>query len=179
MKSPMVIQRLADRELAFCSWANRACTYRLMRELFAAVSVLGNGRFWYGLMITLPFVYGRTGWYVAVEMAVTGLVGLLVYKLIKNSTHRLRPFMRDDHITAGASALDQYSFPSGHTLHAVSFTLVCLAHLPELAPLLLPLTVLIAISRVVLGLHFPSDVALGALIGAVLAWTVPPLLYLG
>jgi undecaprenyl-diphosphatase len=54
----------------------------------------------------------------------------------------------------------------------VAFSLVIIAHFPAFALVLVPLTLLIAASRIVLGLHFPTDVALGAAIGAVLAKTV-------
>jgi len=64
--------------------------------------------------------------------------------------------------------LDEFSFPSGHTLHAVSFTIVALTWFPALAPLLVPFTVLVAASRVVLGLHYPSDVLAATAIGGVL-----------
>jgi undecaprenyl-diphosphatase len=53
--------------------------------------------------------------------------------------------------------LDEFSFPPD-TLHAVSFTIVALAYYPWLAPLLVPFTLGVALSRVVLGLHYPSDV---------------------
>ncbi|HEV7631790.1 MAG TPA: phosphatase PAP2 family protein, partial [Steroidobacteraceae bacterium] len=66
----------------------------------------------------------------------------------------------------GAVPLDRFSFPSGHTLHAVSFTLIASMAFPLLALLLVPLALLIALSRVVLGLHYPSDVLAGALLGA-------------
>jgi undecaprenyl-diphosphatase len=73
--------------------------------------------------------------------------------------------------------LDEFSFPSGHTLHAVSFTLVALAYFPVLAPVLVPFTVLVALSRVVLGLHYPSDVLAATVIGCGLAglsiWIAP------
>ena len=54
-------------------------------------------------------------------------------------------------------------------MHAVSFSLVALAWFPQLQALLVPLTVLIALSRVVLGLHYPSDVIVASLIGLGLA----------
>ena len=72
-------------------------------------------------------------------------------------------------ISQAAAPLDRYSFPSGHTLHAVSFAWQACAHFPELSWVLLPLTALIAGSRVVLGLHYPTDVLAGAIIGAALA----------
>ncbi len=67
--------------------------------------------------------------------------------------------------------MDEYCFPSGHTLHAVNFSLVALAWYPQLLLLLLPLTALIAASRVVLGLHYPSDVVVASLLGFILAKT--------
>jgi undecaprenyl-diphosphatase len=62
--------------------------------------------------------------------------------------------------------LDEFSFPSGHTLHAVAFSVVALAYFPALAVVLTPFIVLTAISRIALGLHYPSDVFAGAAIGA-------------
>jgi undecaprenyl-diphosphatase len=65
--------------------------------------------------------------------------------------------------------LDHFSFPSGHTLHAMAFSLVALFYYPHLAWLLLPFTLLVALSRVVLGLHYPSDVMAGAALGVLIA----------
>src|SRR5690606_27432241 len=87
------------------------------------------------------------------------------------------------HIRAWVAPLDEFSFPSGHTLHAVAFSLVAVAHVPLLAWLLLPFTACVAVSRVVLGLHYPSDVLAATVIGSALAglslWVVSPWLPLG
>jgi len=72
-------------------------------------------------------------------------------------------------VQQGAAPLDAFSFPSGHTLHAVAFTLVALSYFPALAPVLVPFALLTAASRVVLGLHYPSDVLAGAALGAGIA----------
>ncbi|MGE8234173.1 MAG: phosphatase PAP2 family protein, partial [Stenotrophomonas sp.] len=93
---------------------------------------------------------------------------LTLYKLLKRWTRRPRPFAADLRIRAWVAPLDEYSFPSGHTLHAVSFTVVALAYYPWLAPLLLPFTLGVALSRVVLGLHYPSDVLAATAIGVLL-----------
>jgi undecaprenyl-diphosphatase len=65
--------------------------------------------------------------------------------------------------------LDEFSFPSGHTLHAVVFSTVVTAYYPPLGWLVWPFTALVAASRLVLGLHYVSDVLAGALIGASIA----------
>lgn len=163
------LDRLEDAEVRLCLRVNRSCRHRLVLWPFAAVSRLGDGMFRYGLMLALPFWYGSAGISVALQLAAVGLAGLALYRMLKERLVRERPCHLHPHIRAGARALDRYSFPSGHTLHAVSFTLVATSSFPELAWLLVPFTVLVAMSRVVLGLHYPSDVAAGALLGALLA----------
>jgi undecaprenyl-diphosphatase len=99
-------------------------------------------------------------------MLSSGAAGLALYKLLKHTFVRERPFIRYAGISLAGAPLDRYSFPSGHTLHAVAFTWQGCAAFPELGILLVPLACAIAASRVVLGLHYPTDVLAGALIGA-------------
>jgi undecaprenyl-diphosphatase len=137
-----------------------------LRFLFRLVSRLGNGVFWYGLMLGLALIQGRAGLETGLRMLAAGAMGLVVYKLLKSGTARPRPYQALGGIRLGVAPLDAFSFPSGHTLHAVAFTLVAVSYFPVLAPALVPFTLLIALSRVVLGLHYPSDVLAGAAIGA-------------
>jgi undecaprenyl-diphosphatase len=107
-------------------------------------------------------------------MLATGAVALALYRWLKRWTRRPRPFRCCDGVVAHVPPLDEFSFPSGHTLHAVSFSIVALAYFPALAPLLFTLCALIAASRVVLGLHYPSDVlaavAIGSALGGISLW---------
>ena len=157
-------------EYAWCLRLNRGCQQqRIVRDVFAAVSKLGNGVFWYALIFLLPAVYGGQAVFPSVRMAVVGVTGVLLYKYLKSRLVRERPYISLAGIVPGTPALDRYSFPSGHTLHAVSFTILATASFPQLAWLLVPFATLVAASRVVLGLHYPTDVAAGAIIGTVLA----------
>ncbi|KRG82101.1 phosphoesterase [Stenotrophomonas daejeonensis] len=149
---------LLARETRWCRQANRYCRRRGIRTLFAVLSRLGDGVFWYLLMGALVLADGMDGLRASAHMAATGVVALTLYKVLKRWTRRPRPFAADLRIRAWVAPLDEYSFPSGHTLHAVSFTVVALAYYPWLAPLLLPFSAGVALSRVVLGLHYPSDV---------------------
>jgi len=154
-------------DMKLCGFFNRACHYNMVQQFFAVISRLGNGIFWYLLMIYLLIVYGWPATVVVTQMLISALVGLLIYKVIKNNTERLRPYMVSDSIKLGTKPLDQFSFPSGHTLHAISFSLIVCFYYPGFTMFLLPVTILVAASRVILGLHYPSDVLMGALIGLI------------
>lgn len=165
-----IFRRVDAFEYAWCLRLNRGCQQRrLVRDVFVAVSRLGDGVFWYALIFLLPAVYGSSAAWPSVRMAVVGIAGVVLYKYLKSRLVRERPYISLAGIVPGTPALDRYSFPSGHTLHAVSFTVLAVSSFPELAWLLVPFASLVAASRVVLGLHYPSDVVAGAILGASLA----------
>jgi undecaprenyl-diphosphatase len=168
-RAQTIMARFDAAEYRLCRHLNRGAARRSLRWVFRAASRLGDGMVWYLLIALLPLVYGSVGARLSLTMAVTGLVGLLLYKWLKTALVRERPFIRHPGITLAMTPLDRYSFPSGHTLHAVSFTWLAVAHFPELGWVLIPLAALIAASRVVLGLHYPTDVLAGGAIGAALA----------
>jgi len=141
-----------------CIAANRWGARRAVGLFFGAISRLGDGLFWYALMTMLAVIGGERGGLAALHMALTGLTALLLYRLLKRWTRRPRPYRVCPGVIAHVPPLDEFSFPSGHTLQAVSFSIVAISWFPSLAPLLVSFTVLIAASRVILGLHYPSDV---------------------
>lgn len=163
------LARMQALDLSLCRLLNRANRREAVGGFFALFSRLGDGVFWYALMLILPLVHGLKGAQASMHMALTGLACLVVYKWLKARTGRPRPFMISDNIIRRTPPLDEYSFPSGHTLHAVAFSLVLSSHLPAWLWVVVPFTVLVAASRPVLGLHYPSDVLAGAIIGAIVA----------
>jgi undecaprenyl-diphosphatase len=168
---PALWQRMDHAERALCMRVNRGCRRPALRAFFVGVSRAGDGALWYALIGAIALFDRTGGWRVALLMACTGAVGGALYKCLKTRLVRERPFISHAGILCGTTPLDRYSFPSGHTLHAVSFTILAGAHYPMLLPALVPLALAVAASRVVLGLHYPTDVAAGAAIGATLATT--------
>lgn len=169
--------RIARHDAGICLRFNRLCSRQGALRYFAAISRLGDGVFWYVLMGALVVLDGMAGLKASLHLAATGVIALALYKLLKQWTRRPRPFASDGRIHAWVAPLDEFSFPSGHTLHAVAFSLVAMAHYPALAWLLVPFAASVAVSRVVLGLHYPSDVLAATGIGSALAalslWLVP------
>lgn len=161
-----LIERIEAAEYDVCRHLNRGTHLRPVCATFRAASRLGDGILWYALIVAMPVLYGSEAIRPALVMALTGLSGVLLYRVLKRTFVRERPFIAYSTIARGIAPLDRYSFPSGHTLHAVAFTWQAVSHATELAWVLVPLAVLIAGSRIVLGLHYPSDVLAGAAIGA-------------
>jgi len=165
------MSRLTELETPICLYCNRIQNPTVL-GLFAAVSWLGNGPFWLAIAALLLAVEQTAGLVAFAQMLLSFAIAWVLYKLLKNRTARPRPFAAQPGFHLTVTPLDQYSFPSGHTLHAVAFTLVLAAHHPLFFWLALPFTGLVALSRVVLGLHYPSDVVAGIVLGSSVALLV-------
>jgi len=163
------LQQIKTWDAELCAFCNRRSRNFTVRNLFRFISRLGDGVFWYTLMAALLLQYQSTALPAVLHMIVVGLVGTVLYKFIKGKTLRPRPFNVYPSIVCVGKTLDQFSFPSGHTMHAVAFSIVAVSYFPALFWLVLPFSVLVGLSRPILGLHYPSDVLAGAALGAVIA----------
>jgi undecaprenyl-diphosphatase len=163
------LTRICELDSLMCISVNRTSRHLWVRHLFRLISRLGDGMFWYAVMLGILMSQGQAGLMPCLHMAISGLIATAIYKWLKGRTLRPRPYEVHQDISLTGIPLDRFSFPSGHTLHAVAFSTVTLFYYPALAWLLLPFTMLVALSRVVLGLHYPSDVLAGALIGSAVA----------
>lgn len=156
-----------DKDL--CVRINRASQFQAIKYFFRIISRLGDGVFWYLLMAAMLIGGDDTTVSPVLHMLAAGLTGTLIYQWLKRKTLRPRPYEVHQDIWLTGRPLDRFSFPSGHTLHAVVFTTVLGFYFPSLMLAVLPFTLLVGLSRVILGLHYPSDVLIGALIGYTLA----------
>ncbi|HWM29742.1 MAG TPA: phosphatase PAP2 family protein [Woeseiaceae bacterium] len=164
-----VLQYFDELEIGLCLRVNRYGRPAAVRRFFSLVSRLGDGGFWVLLGVVALVVRGPQAVPFILHGAVVAALGVTLYKLLKHRLLRERPYIANGNILCGTPPLDRYSFPSGHTLHAVSFTTLFGYFEPLLLIVAAPFAVLVAVSRVVLGLHYPSDVLAGAAIGALLA----------
>jgi len=155
---------------------DRTCALTINRSLAAryeklwiAVDRLGDCWTWLAVIALVALLGGRLGPICAVHMFGAGVCAVICYKLIKHSACRARPCVDVSGVRRCADPLDEWSFPSGHVLHAVAFSTIAMAYYPALALVFLPFLVLMGVSRIALGLHYPTDVLAGAAIGAAIA----------
>jgi undecaprenyl-diphosphatase len=129
------------------------------------LSRLGDGLLWWisGLLF-LILGTTRICWAVLVAGVAIGL-SVLVFYFVKKWAGRPRPFEQWTDISSLVVPPDKFSFPSGHTMTAFSAYAVYASLIPGSGMLFLPIVVLLGVSRVFLGVHYPTDVVVGAGLG--------------
>ena len=139
-----------------------------LRLWMLAATRCGDGWLWYALGLTLA-LYGGPGRFHALLAATLAVaVGIVLFLELKRAFRRPRPCTLEPHCWAQFLPPDQFSFPSGHTITAFAVTAALAGFYSELLPGLLFCAISIAASRVVLGMHFLSDVLAGAALGVTL-----------
>jgi undecaprenyl-diphosphatase len=160
------LRQLAIIDLSLCCGAAHAVYSKALLLLFRGVSRLGDWPLSVIVGLTLLAVHG---WRPFAGWTIVSLLAIAFQKQLKNHYGRLRPCELPQGPPQRAPIPDHGSFPSGHTLHAVMAAVVTASLLPAVASVFLLIALLIALSRVVLGVHYPSDVLAGAAIGGILA----------
>jgi undecaprenyl-diphosphatase len=140
------------------------------------VSRLADGWLWLILAAVLA-AGGDPTWKAMAAGSVAAAVTNLLLVLLKHRFRRPRPCDIEPHpLFADVKPPDPFSFPSGHSMNAFAVGTVLALHFPLVAPLALVLAGSIAVSRVVLGMHYVSDVMAGSAIGTFVGATTYVLL---
>jgi undecaprenyl-diphosphatase len=147
---------------------NRWRAQRWFRIWMILSTRLGDGWLWYGVGIML-LAWGGPQRLAAIGAAGSAaLFGVLIFKALKHLSHRRRPCQFEPHCWSKVLPPDKFSFPSGHTMTAFSIALVLSYFYPALEGTLFFLAISIGFSRIVLGMHFLSDVLAGVVLGVAL-----------
>src|SRR4051794_5663305 len=125
----------------------------------------GDGWLWWGMGLII-LLFGGEQRFLAVGSAIVSAgIGIVLFRQIKKRTGRRRPSVFAPHCWATLQPPDQFSFPSGHTITAFAVAVSLSRFYPELAIGLIFCALSVAASRILLGMHFLSDVVAGATIG--------------
>ncbi len=141
---------------------------RWFRTWMLASSRAGDGGLWVALGLIL-LTFGGARRYEALETGViSAAIGWIVFFLVKRVTGRERPCVKEAHCWSTLLPPDRFSFPSGHTIMAFAVAVPIGLSYPDLLIGLIFCAMSIGASRVVLGLHYFSDVLAGIVIGCVI-----------
>jgi undecaprenyl-diphosphatase len=161
---------IAHRDHRLMRRVNSWSAPRWIRVWMICATRGGDGWLWYALGAILLLFGGEQRFMAVGAAAFASGLGIALFLRIKKATGRKRPCAIQPHCWAKLLPPDQFSFPSGHTITAFSVAVTLSLFYPELAPGFLFCAVSIAASRILLGMHFLSDVLAGAAIGTLLAF---------
>ena len=164
-----MLQFIATRDHRLMRKVNKWPAPKWIRLWAIAATRAGDGWLWY-LMGLAVLLFGGDERLSAIACAGSAaLVGIGIFKALKKLSGRRRPCEIEPHCWAKLLPPDQFSFPSGHTITAFGVSISLGTFYPALLPALLFCALSIAVSRILLGMHFLSDVIVGAILGSGLA----------
>jgi undecaprenyl-diphosphatase len=131
----------------------------------SVLSDLGEGLGWVAGGVALAMLGGPKGRRAGLATALASLAATYaVQQQIKPRFRRVRPFVNREARVVGIRPAD-HSFPSGHTASSFAAATTLAFFYPRAAPLAYALATGVGVSRVHLGVHFPTDAAVGGVIG--------------
>ena len=148
--------------------ANNWVAPRWVRLYVLGATRGGDGWLWYAMGLAILLFGGEQRFAALGAAGLSSVLSILLFLWLKRLTGRRRPCQIERHCWATLLPPDQFSFPSGHTMTAFSIALVVSFFYPAIEGPLFFLAISIAVSRVVLGMHFLSDVLAGVVLGVAL-----------
>jgi len=145
--------------------ANNWAAPRWLRVYAMAATRAGDGWLWFAMALPIYFFGGEDRLAALAAAGVSAAVSVFLFLCVKRIAGRPRPCHVEPHCWATLLPPDQFSFPSGHTMTAFAVAIPLALFYPALTLGLAFCAFSVAISRILLGMHFLSDVMAGALIG--------------
>jgi len=130
----------------------------------------GDGWLWYAMGLAILLFGGEERFAALGAAGLSSVLSILLFIWLKRLTGRRRPCQIEPHCWATLLPPDQFSFPSGHAMTAFAVAIPLALFYPTITLGLLFCALSIAMSRILLGMHFLSDVVAGALIGTGLGY---------
>ncbi len=150
--------------------------HRRHRQLWIAAarafSRSGDGLMQVLLPSLILLIDREHGPYLFVLTAIAFSIERPLYWILKNTCQRKRPPEAIPSFHSVITASDRFSFPSGHTCGAFLLAGLVTIYFPTLAVPMYLWASCVGVSRVVLGVHFPTDILAGAAIGSSIAWLI-------
>jgi len=159
-------------DIAIFYFFNHTLSAGFLDKFFSIITNVNNWYITYVILLSLCFIKGGTKG----KLAVIGVILLIIatdqlgYRVLKDLIARPRPFSVLADVILPIGSTGTYSFPSNHALNNFAAAVFFYRLYPNLKWALFITAFLVSISRIYLGLHYPSDILGGALIGSVFGY---------
>ena len=164
MKS--IFEYISHRDINILRIINNSWKCRVLDIIMPSMTYLGSFPFMF-IFCTVAFLLSSTLLHViAIKAMISITISTGIGKLLKVSVTRLRPFIDIPNLNIKKIGIDKYSFPSGHTTGAFSLAVIIALYFPIFGFITIPLACCVGISRMYIGVHYPTDVIMGIFIGS-------------
>lgn len=163
------LRRLAEIDAQLFLLINSLHRHVRLERIARGVSFTGDGYFYALLAVVLPLVFPVQGWQFLITGLLCFLIELPLYCMLKRSFKRRRPFLVVQALAPLLKPSDEFSFPSGHTTAAFMMAGLISVFFPAASVVIYVWASMVGMSRVMLRVHFISDVMAGVLLGTCIA----------
>ena len=165
-----MLDYIASRDYRLMRRVNSWRAPRWIRLWMILATRGGDGWLWFAMGLVILLFGGDNRFPALAAAAMAAGVGSLLFLYLKRKTCRKRPCAVAEHCWARLLPPDQFSFPSGHSITAFGVAVAMGMFYPSLMVGLAFCAFSVAISRIMLGMHFLSDVLVGSALGVVLGY---------
>ncbi|WP_319001197.1 phosphatase PAP2 family protein [Clostridium estertheticum] len=163
MKS--LFEYISNKDINILRLINNSWKCRFLDITMPSMTYLGSFPFMF-IFCTATFLFHST---LLHTMAINAMISITIStgigKILKVTVTRLRPFIKIPNLNIKKIGIDKYSFPSGHTTGAFSLAVIIALYFPIFGFITIPLALCVGISRIYIGVHYPTDVIVGIFIG--------------
>ncbi|MBK5239720.1 phosphatase PAP2 family protein [Clostridium sp.] len=162
-----IIKYISLRDINLLKIINNSWKCKFLDIIMPAMTYLGSFSFMFVFCTVVFLLKGDTLHAMAVRAMISITISTGIGKILKMTVTRLRPFINIPNLNIKKIGIDKYSFPSGHTTGAFSLAIIIALYFPMFGFITIPLACGVGISRIYIGVHYPTDVIVGIFIGTI------------
>lgn len=168
----MFLKHLRNSDIFLLKLFNNRIKCKPLDIIMTPITYLGSVAFTAAFCILTLFYPNDIIKLIGVRATLALCLSTLISQVLKINVNRLRPFLKINNLNIKKIGIDEYSFPSGHTTAAFSLAVTIVLSSSLLSYIIITFAALVGISRIYLGVHYPTDVIAGMILGSTCSWLI-------
>lgn len=167
-----ILQKIKNKDVSILRMVNSSMNCKTMDIIMPPITYLGSTAFSVLYSLIALFHPSQIINSLGIKTCITLFLSSLISRIIKAYVNRVRPFIKHSNLNIKKIGIDEYSFPSGHTTAAFSMAITYSLFFPTHAITSVALALSVGVSRIYLGVHYPTDVIAGGFLGTITSFLV-------